>query len=45
MQWERYFCKEIKDKFPGPMWRHDPDTNPVPPEPDADAASAPAETP
>lgn len=29
MQWERYFSKEIKDEFSGPMWRHDPDTNPV----------------
>jgi hypothetical protein len=29
MQWERYFCKEIKDNFQGPMWKHDPDTNPV----------------
>ncbi|MFO0749846.1 MAG: hypothetical protein U1F43_29875 [Myxococcota bacterium] len=31
MQWERYFSKEIKDTFSGPMWRHDPDTNPVAP--------------
>jgi hypothetical protein len=38
MRWERYFCKEIKDKFPGPMWKHDPDTNPVPPDPDAPEA-------
>lgn len=29
MQWERYFCREIRDKFKGPMWKHDPDTNPV----------------
>jgi len=29
MQWERYFSKEIKDEFSGPMWKHDPDTNPV----------------
>lgn len=29
MQWERYFCKEIKDEFQGPLWKHDPDTNPI----------------
>ncbi len=29
MQWERYYCKEIKDDFAGPLWKHDPDTNPV----------------
>ncbi len=29
MQWERYFCREIKDDFSGPIWKHDPDTNPV----------------
>lgn len=29
MQWERYFSAEIKAEFSGPMWRHDPDTNPV----------------
>ncbi len=29
MQWERYFCKEIKDDFQGPLWKHDPETNPV----------------
>ncbi|MCC6620420.1 MAG: hypothetical protein IT385_04150 [Deltaproteobacteria bacterium] len=29
MQWERYFSKEIREEFSGPMWRHDPDTNPV----------------
>jgi hypothetical protein len=29
MQWERHFCKEIKDDFEGPLWRHDPDTNPI----------------
>lgn len=29
MQWERYYCKEIKDEFQGPMWKHDPDTNPI----------------
>lgn len=49
MQWERYFCKEIKDKFPGAMWKHDPDTNPIPDErpaaedagPNADSDSNP----
>jgi hypothetical protein len=40
MRWERYFSKEIKDKFPGPIWRHDPDTNPVPPDPDAAPAAS-----
>lgn len=29
MQWERYFCREIKEDFTGPLWKHDPDTNPV----------------
>jgi hypothetical protein len=29
MQWERYFCKEIKDDFDGPLWKHDPETNPI----------------
>lgn len=30
MQWERYFCREIKADFPGAIWKHDPDTNPIP---------------
>ncbi len=30
MQWERYFCREIREDFPGPIWKHDPDTNPIP---------------
>lgn len=29
MQWEQWFSKEIKDEFSGPMWRHDPEKNPV----------------
>jgi hypothetical protein len=29
MQWERYFCREIREDFSGPLWKHDPDTNPV----------------
>jgi hypothetical protein len=49
MQWERYFCREIKDKFKGPIWKHDPDTNPIvdedappaPTAPDAGDADAP----
>ena len=24
-QWNRYFCKELKDVVVGPMWRYDPD--------------------
>lgn len=42
MQWERYFSKEIKDKFVGPMWKHDPDTNPVPVEAPVSAHGAEA---
>lgn len=29
MQWESYFCREIKEDFSGPLWKHDPETNPV----------------
>ncbi len=29
MQWERHFCREIKDKFDGPLWKYDPEVNPV----------------
>lgn len=29
MRWERYFSKEIRDDFQGPLWKHDPDTNPI----------------
>jgi len=25
MQWERYFSKEIRENYQGPLWRHDPD--------------------
>lgn len=30
MEWERYFSREIREDFPGPIWKHDPVTNPVP---------------
>jgi len=44
MQWERYFCAEIKEDFQGPLWKHDPETNPIrakfTDEPDAPAVSA-----
>lgn len=40
MQWERYYCKEIKDEFQGPMWKHDPDTNPIQSRQIDDAAAA-----
>lgn len=29
MQWEEWFCKEIKEDFAGPLWKHDPVKNPV----------------
>lgn len=29
MQWEDYFCREIREDFSGPLWKHDPVTNPV----------------
>lgn len=29
MQWEEWFCKEIKEDFSGPLWKHDPVKNPV----------------
>jgi hypothetical protein len=29
MEWERHFCREIRDKFDGPLWKYDPDVNPV----------------
>lgn len=46
MQWERYFSKEIREEFSGPLWRHDPETNPVGAQgrqtADTDAPAAPA---
>ena len=40
MQWERHFCREIKEDFSGPLWKHDPETNPVKAK-QADAALTP----
>lgn len=42
MQWEQYYCKEIRDEFKGPLWKHDPVTNPVPKE-ESRAFATPAE--
>jgi len=42
MQWERYYCREIKDEFDGPMWKHDPETNPVRPKANDEAHGQPA---
>jgi len=30
MQWEQYYSAEIKQDFPGPLWKHAPETNPIP---------------
>lgn len=29
IQWETYFCREIKEDFKGPLWKHHPIDNPV----------------
>jgi len=41
MQWERYFSKEVRENWTGPMWMHDPDRAPPPPKP-SPAEAAPA---
>jgi len=41
MQWERHFCKELKDTVDGPLWRYDPD---APRDDKAEAAPTQAES-